>query len=48
MPNGVLALDALEILVVVDNETDILSSVDEGVPQIPEVAHRPNAAKPQA
>ena len=39
MPNGVLALDVLEILVVVDNETDTLSSVDEGVPQIPEVAH---------
>ena len=30
-------LDALEILVMVDNETDTLSSVDEGVPQIPEV-----------
>ena len=32
-------LDALELLVVMDNETDTLSSVDEGVPQIPEVAH---------
>jgi 7,8-dihydropterin-6-yl-methyl-4-(beta-D-ribofuranosyl)aminobenzene 5'-phosphate synthase len=39
MPPGILALDELELLVVVDNETDILSSVDEGVPQIPEVAH---------
>ena len=32
-------LDELRILIVVDNETDTLSSVDEGVPQIPEVAH---------
>jgi 7,8-dihydropterin-6-yl-methyl-4-(beta-D-ribofuranosyl)aminobenzene 5'-phosphate synthase len=39
MPPGILALDELELLVVVDNETDTLSSVDEGVPQIPEVAH---------
>jgi len=39
LPDGVLHLDELEILVVVDNETDTLSSVDEGVPQIPEVAH---------
>ncbi len=39
LPDGVLALDELEILVVIDNETDTLSSVDEGVPQIPEVAH---------
>lgn len=31
-------LDALELLVVVDNETDTLSSVDEGVDQIPEMA----------
>jgi 7,8-dihydropterin-6-yl-methyl-4-(beta-D-ribofuranosyl)aminobenzene 5'-phosphate synthase len=38
-PDGVLTLDALEMLVVVDNETDTLSRVDEGVPQIPEVAH---------
>lgn len=30
-------LDALELLVIVDNETDTLSSVDEGLPQIPEV-----------
>ena len=29
----------MEILVVVDNETDTLSSVDEGVPQVPEVIH---------
>lgn len=32
-------LDELRLLVVVDNETDTLSSVDEGVPQISEVAH---------
>lgn len=32
-------LDELELLVVVDNETDTLSSVDDGVPQIPEVVH---------
>lgn len=31
-------LDALELLVVVDNETDTLSSVDPGVPQLPEIA----------
>jgi len=37
--NGVVQLDELEILVVVDNETDTLSSVDDGVPQIPEVVH---------
>ena len=30
-------LDQLELVVVVDNETDTLSSVDEGLPQIPEV-----------
>lgn len=39
MPSGVVALDELEILVVVDNETDTLSSVDDGVPQIPEMVH---------
>lgn len=39
LPKGVLPLDELEMLVIVDNETDTLSSVDEGVPQIPEVAH---------
>lgn len=38
-PEGVLELDELEILVVVDNETDTLSSVDDGVPQIPEIVH---------
>jgi 7,8-dihydropterin-6-yl-methyl-4-(beta-D-ribofuranosyl)aminobenzene 5'-phosphate synthase len=37
LPEGVVQLDELEILVVVDNETDTLSSVDEGVPQIPEI-----------
>lgn len=30
-------LDELELLVVMDNETDTLSSVDPGLPQIPEV-----------
>src|SRR5687767_15830458 len=39
MPPGILALDELELLVVVDNETDTLSSVDAGIPQVPEVAH---------
>ncbi|HTU35020.1 MAG TPA: MBL fold metallo-hydrolase [Candidatus Acidoferrum sp.] len=38
-PAGISQLDELEILVVVDNETDTLSSVDVGVPQIPEVMH---------
>ncbi|MGR8918122.1 MAG: MBL fold metallo-hydrolase [Gammaproteobacteria bacterium] len=38
LPHGVSMLDELEVLVVVDNETDTLSSVDEGVPQIPEMA----------
>lgn len=33
------ALDELTILVVVDNETDTLSSVDAGLPQVPEVVH---------
>ncbi|MFT4561070.1 MAG: 7,8-dihydropterin-6-yl-methyl-4-(beta-D-ribofuranosyl)aminobenzene 5'-phosphate synthase [Gammaproteobacteria bacterium] len=37
--NDIVELDHLELLVVMDNETDTLSSVDEGVPQIPEVAH---------
>ena len=31
-------LDSLELLVVVDNETDTLSSIDGGIPQLPEVA----------
>lgn len=31
-------LDALELIVVVDNETDTLSSVDAGVDQMPEIA----------
>jgi 7,8-dihydropterin-6-yl-methyl-4-(beta-D-ribofuranosyl)aminobenzene 5'-phosphate synthase len=39
LPDGVVELDELTILVVVDNETDTLSSIDEGVPQVPEVAH---------
>lgn len=38
-PAGISPLDELEILVVVDNETDTLSSVDIGVPQVPEVVH---------
>lgn len=36
---GIVPLDSLEVMVVVDNETDTLSSVDDGVPQIPEVVH---------
>ena len=32
-------LDELRLLVVVDNETDTLSSVAEGVPQVQEAAH---------
>jgi 7,8-dihydropterin-6-yl-methyl-4-(beta-D-ribofuranosyl)aminobenzene 5'-phosphate synthase len=39
-PAGVIELDELTILVVVDNETDPLSSVDDGAPQIPEMIHR--------
>ena len=31
-------LDELRLLIVVDNETDTLSSIDEGVPQLPELA----------
>lgn len=38
-PADIAQLDELEILVVVDNETDTLSSVDVGVPQVPEVIH---------
>ncbi len=38
-PEDIAPLDALEIIVVVDNESDTLSSVDDGVPQIPEVVH---------
>ncbi len=36
---NIVELDSLELLVVMDNETDTLSSVDEGVPQVPEVVH---------
>jgi 7,8-dihydropterin-6-yl-methyl-4-(beta-D-ribofuranosyl)aminobenzene 5'-phosphate synthase len=39
LPAGVVLLDELEILVVVDNETDTLSSVDVGIPQVPEIIH---------
>ena len=39
LPAGIVELDELELLVVVDNETDTLSSVDVGVPQVPEVVH---------
>jgi 7,8-dihydropterin-6-yl-methyl-4-(beta-D-ribofuranosyl)aminobenzene 5'-phosphate synthase len=34
----VAPLDELRLTVVVDNETDTLSSIDEGIPQLPEVA----------
>ena len=36
-PMEIAALDALDLLVVVDNESDTLSSVDKGVPQLPEL-----------
>jgi len=36
-PTNVVELDALDLLVVVDNESDTLSSVDPGVPQLPEL-----------
>ncbi|MGA7323237.1 MAG: hypothetical protein WBX25_01845 [Rhodomicrobium sp.] len=36
-PVEIAALDALDLLVVVDNESDTLSSVDRGVPQLPEL-----------
>jgi len=35
---NIAALDELRIVVVVDNETDTLSTVDPGVPQLPELA----------
>src|SRR5215475_3900264 len=35
-PVEIAALDELDLLVVVDNESDTLSSVDKGVPQLPE------------
>jgi len=38
-PLDLAPLDHLRSLVVVDNETDTLSSVDEGVPQLSEIAH---------
>ena len=36
-PVEIAALDALDLLVVVDNESDTLSRVDKGVPQLPEL-----------
>jgi 7,8-dihydropterin-6-yl-methyl-4-(beta-D-ribofuranosyl)aminobenzene 5'-phosphate synthase len=36
-PLEIVSLDALDLLVVVDNESDTLSSVDKGVPQLPEL-----------
>ena len=33
-----IELDELRLLIVVDNETDTLSSIDDGAPQLPEVA----------
>ena len=36
---GIAPLDELRLLVVVDNETDTLSSVADGIPQVPEIAH---------
>lgn len=49
-PVEIVALDALDLLVVVDNESDTLSSVDKGVPRLPElgrlVARVPHRADP--
>src|SRR5258708_12729709 len=36
-PVEIAAVDTLALLVVVDNESDTLSSVDKGVPQLPEL-----------
>jgi len=41
-----VALDSLELLVVMDNETDTLSSVDEGILKIPEEAQLRARTKP--
>jgi 7,8-dihydropterin-6-yl-methyl-4-(beta-D-ribofuranosyl)aminobenzene 5'-phosphate synthase len=38
MPLRSTPLDALDLVVIVDNETDTLSSVDAGIPQRPEMA----------
>ena len=38
-PSGIVQLDELRLFVIVDNETDTLSSVDEGVPQAAEATH---------
>ena len=35
--DSIMPLDSLELLVIVDNETDTLSSIDAGIPQIPEM-----------
>src|SRR5215471_1632493 len=32
-------LDELRLLIIVDNETDTLSSIDDGVPQTAEISH---------
>jgi 7,8-dihydropterin-6-yl-methyl-4-(beta-D-ribofuranosyl)aminobenzene 5'-phosphate synthase len=37
-PPGIHVLDELRLFIVVDNETDTLSSVDEGISQVPEGA----------
>ena len=39
LSQSVVELDELRLLIVVDNETDTLSSIDEGVPQISEIAN---------
>jgi len=41
-----VALDSPELLVVMDNETDTLSSIDEGILQIPEEAQLSARTKP--
>ena len=45
-PVEIAALDALDLLVVVDNESDTLSSVDKGAPQLPELGRLVRACSP--
>ena len=45
-PVEIVALDALDLLVVVDNESDTLSTVDKGVPQLPELGRTGRACSP--
>jgi len=45
-PVEIASLDALDLLVVVDNESDTLSSVNKGVPQLPEARATGRACSP--